>query len=67
MTVIPRDPAGGSGLVQTVKNILRCLREQRILPDPTIRVVHESSGTRITVVGVKKSGGGDGADDMVWL
>lgn len=53
--------------MQTVKNILRCLREQRILPDPTIRVVHESSGTRITVVGVKKSGGGDGADDMVWL
>lgn len=65
MTPIPQDPAGSSGLVQTLKQVLRILREQRVLDDPTLKIERKSNGTRIAVRPGK--GGGGAKDDLVWL
>jgi hypothetical protein len=65
MTPIPQEPTGNSGLVQTVKGILRRLREQTIITDPTLRIERTANGTKLTVVGVAKSGSSQ--DDLCWL
>lgn len=66
MTPIPQEPSGNSGLVQTIKGILRCLRERQIIQDPTLKIERTANGTKLTVVGVQ-SGGGGGNDDLCWL
>lgn len=55
MTPLPKEPTGSDPLVQTVRQIIRCLRERRIIVDPSIEVSHTSQGTRI---GVRKRPGG---------
>lgn len=66
MTPIPRDPVGDSGLVETTKKVLRILREQRLISDPSIQIDRTANGTRIAVA-KRKGGGGGGADDLVWV
>lgn len=60
MTPIPNDPIGKSGLVQTIKRILRVLREQRLIEDPSIKLERTVNGTKISVADKRGSGGGIG-------
>jgi hypothetical protein len=60
MTIIPRDPSGDSALVQTVKQILKCLRERTIIPDQTTtQCEYTPQGTKVKVIGRGGRGGGE--------
>lgn len=67
MTPLPREPSGSGLLVQTVRQLIRCLRERQIIPDPSVELIHTENGTRIKAKGGRGGGGGGGTDDLTWL
>lgn len=68
MTPIPKDPTGPHGIVQTIREILRCLREREIIKDPSVEITRTPEGTRIKAKGAGRGGtGGGDQDEMVWL
>lgn len=59
-TPIPREPSGGSQLVQTVKQLIRCIKERTILPSTNYGIEQHSDGIFLRFKPEKTEGGGGG-------
>jgi hypothetical protein len=66
MTQLPREPSGDHPLVQTVRQIIRCLRERTVISDPSLQIERTSNGIRIKPI-ARSGGGGTTKDKPVWL
>lgn len=68
ITPLPQNPAGDTALVQTIRTLIKCVRERTIIPDPTIQVERTTQGTKVKAKAGKGGGGGSTAGDLpVWL
>lgn len=66
MTPLPKEPSGDHPLVQTVRLIIRCLRERQIIDDPSVLIERTANGMRIKARGGRTSGSPSN-DKPVWL
>lgn len=59
-TQLPREPSGNSPLHDTVRKLIRCLKERTILESDKYGIEHHSDGVFLRFKQVKQEGGGGG-------
>jgi hypothetical protein len=67
MTPLPKEPTGGHALEQTIKQLIRCVRERTIIPTPGVRVSRGNNGTALAIEANGKGRSSPSGDEPVWL